>query len=186
MKRIVAVWGILFLLSGCNGGDGEMERAMELRSRVLKARECSFEAEITADYGDKLHHFTLACHADSEGDLSFTVVSPESISGIKGMICDESSNFHFEETSLVFPLLAEGQLSPISAPWIFLKTLRSGFLTAVGTDDLGLRLTIDDSYEEDAMQLDIWLNEQDVPQRAEILYDGKRILSLDVKVFSVV
>ena len=48
-----------------------------------------------------------------------------------------------------------------------------------------LRLTIDDSYEDDAMTLDIWLSREDRPQRAEILYDGKRILSLDVKNFAI-
>ena len=48
-----------------------------------------------------------------------------------------------------------------------------------------LRLTIDDSYEEDALTLDIWLNGQDIPIRAEILYDGRRILTLEIENFQI-
>jgi hypothetical protein len=49
-----------------------------------------------------------------------------------------------------------------------------------------LRLTIDDSYEEDALKVDIWLDETDTPVRAEILYDGRRILTLIIKNFTIV
>jgi hypothetical protein len=52
-------------------------------------------------------------------------------------------------------------------------------------DDL-LRLTIDDSYREDALTVDIWLDAQDTPVRAEILYDGRRILTLTIKNFQMV
>ena len=48
-----------------------------------------------------------------------------------------------------------------------------------------LRLSIDDSYEEDALHMDIWLNAENVPVRGEILYDDRRILSLDVKNFAI-
>ena len=81
--------------------------------------------------------------------------------------------------------MTDDQLSPVSAPWIFLRTLRSGYLTSAGMDGEQLRLTINDSYEEDALQLDIWLDGDDVPVRAEILYDGRRILSLSVKKFKI-
>lgn len=38
-----------------------------------------------------------------------------------------------------------------------MKTLRSGYITSAGMDGGRLRLTIDDSYEDDALHLDIWL-----------------------------
>ena len=77
------------------------------------------------------------------------------------------------------------QLSPVSAPWVFLKTLRSGYLTAAGEDGELLRLTIDDSYEEDALRLDIWLDPNHQPNHADILYEGRRILSLQVENFQI-
>ena len=48
-----------------------------------------------------------------------------------------------------------------------------------------LRLTIDDSYEEDSLQLDIWLDAKDQPQRTEICYDGRTILTLSVREFQI-
>ena len=69
------------------------------------------------------------------------------------------------------------------APWIFLKTLRSGYLTSACREENRLHITVDDSYAEDALTLDIWLEDGKVPLRADILYAGKRILSLDVENF---
>ena len=91
----------------------------------------------------------------------------------------------FDDTVLFFDSMADDQISPISAPWVFLKTLRSGYLTSAGTEEEFLRLTINDTYEDDALQLDVWLGEGDVPVRCEILYDERRILSLTVTNFQI-
>ena len=48
-----------------------------------------------------------------------------------------------------------------------------------------LHLTIDDSYEEDALQLDIWLDGQNLPVQSDILYDGRRILTVQVSNFTL-
>ena len=40
---------------------------------------------------------------------------------------------------------------------------------------------MDDSYEENALNLDVWLDSEDIPQRADICYAGKRILSLNLE-----
>lgn len=158
---------------------------MALRSRILQSQQCSFDAEITADYGDKLHQFAVSCQGDNNGDLTFLVNQPETISGITGKLTDSGGKLTFDETALQFDTMADDQITPVSAPWIFLKTLRSGNLTSAGMEGDLLRLSIDDSYEEDALHLDIWLDEEDTPKRAEILYAGRRILSLDVKNFQI-
>ena len=55
----------------------------------------------------------------------------------------------------------------------------------MGEDDGLLRLTIDDCYQEDALQLDIWVNGEDQPVLADILHNGSRILSVKVKDFQI-
>ena len=185
MKRLCAVLLCLVFLTGCSRTPKELQRSMALRSKLLAAQGCSFDAEITADYGDKLHSFAMHCEADSNGNLSFTVTEPETVDGITGTVSTEGGKLTFGDTALHFELLADEQLSPVSAPWILLKTLRSGYLTSGCTEDGNIRLTIDDSYEDDALQLDIWLDGKDLPQRAEILYDGRRILSLALTNFAV-
>ena len=185
MKRWL--WGglCLCLLAGCAQNPKEVEQGLKLRSQILQGNGCSFQADITADYGDKLHTFSVACEADQEGDLSFTVTKPESISGITGSIKKGEGYLTFADTALQFDPMTDDQITPVLAPWIFMKTLRGGYLTSAGKDGKYLRLTIDDSYEEDALTLDIWLGEDRLPVRAEILYDSRRILSMDVKEFAI-
>lgn len=185
MKKALAVCFLLVLLTGCSEGDRALARGMELRSGLLKAQGCGFSADITADYGDKLHSFSMDCAGDAQGNLTFAVTAPETIAGITGTVSDTGGRLTFDDTALSFPLLADGQLSPVSAPWIFLKTLRGGYLTMASEEAELLRLTFHDSYEEDALQVDVWLNETDTPIRAEILYGGRRILTLDVKKFEI-
>lgn len=186
MKKVAVLFFLLVLLTGCSGAEKELDRGMALRSKLLQAEQVRFKTEITADYGDKAYAFAMDCQADNQGNVSFTVTAPETIAGITGKICEEGGQLTFDETALHVELLTDDQLSPLSAPWIFLRTLRSGYLTSAGMDGEYLRLTIDDSYEEDALQLDIWLGAGDIPERAEVIYDGRGILTLLVTNFEIV
>lgn len=184
MKKVAGVIILLLFLSGC-GASNDLDRGMKLRSDLLKAESCSFEADITADYGDKVYTFSASCEADAVGDLRFEVTAPETIAGITGSVSDEGGKLTFDDTALHFDLMADDQLSPVSAPWIFLKTLRSGYLTSAGMEGELLRLTIDDSYDDDALRVDIWLDGENMPKAAEILHDGRTILSLSVRTFVI-
>ena len=184
MKKLSVLLIVLLFLGGCSGKQEELERAMTLRAKIL-ASECSFDAKITADYGDKLYVFAMTCQGDSRGNLTFTVTEPESIAGITGIISQDGGRLTFDDTALTFPLMADDQLTPVSAPWIFLKTLRGGYLTSANMEEELLHLTIDDSYEEDALQLDIWLDGQNLPVQSDILYDGRRILTVQVSNFTL-
>lgn len=176
---------LVLLLTGCSGKKDEIERGMELRGKLLRANSCSFDAAITADYGTEVYKFAMKCETDEQGDFHFAVTEPETISGVTGRIDREGGKLTFADAALQFDLMADGQVTPVSAPWILLKTLRSGYLTAAGMEGDLLRLTIDDSYEDDALQLDIWLDEENQPIRGEILYDGRRIVTITVTNFCI-
>lgn len=183
MKILAGLLCLGLLLSGCGPRNAELDKAMALRSKILSAERVSFDAEITADYGDKVHTFSLACQGDALGNLTFSVTGPETITGITGRIDEKGGALTFDDTALYFDLLADGTLSPVSAPWILLKTLRGGYLTSAGSEDGMTLLTIDDSYVDDALTLDIRLDEVELPQQAEILHKGRKILSLTLTNF---
>ena len=185
MKRLASAVVLLVFLTGCSGESKEVQRGIDLRSELLKASECRFSCEVTADYGDKTSTFSMDCRGDSQGALTFTVAAPETIAGITGDISDGGGKLTFDDTALQFDLLADDQLSPVSAPWVLLKTLREGFITSAGMDGGQILLSIDDSYEDDALHLDIWLSDENRPKTVEILYDGRKILSLDVTSFEI-
>ena len=183
MKRICWIVVLLVVLTGCSQKSEELSVAMGLRDKLLSGSGCSFQVKVTADYGDAIHDFSMDCQADNTGKVYFAITQPQSIAGIQGNISDGGGHITFENQALYFPLLTDDLLTPASAPWIFLKTLRSGYLTSACREGELIHLTVDDSYAEDALTLDIWLKEE-VPVRGDILHDGKRILSLEVENFT--
>lgn len=158
---------------------------MALRERML-TESCAFSAVMTADFGDKVYEFTLDCTSDTEGAVTFSVTKPDEISGIGGSIHANSGKLDFTDSVLAFPLLAEGEITPVSGPWILVSTLRGGYLSSCGMDGESLRLTIYDSYREDALLLDVWLNAENLPTRCDIFWQGRRVLSMDIKDFRFV
>jgi len=183
MKRIAGILLIVCCLAGCANKNTQPDAAMELRKRLLEAQTCSFDATVTADYGDSLYEFTLSCEADNAGTLKFTVVSPESISGITGEISESSAALTFNDTVLAFPLLADGQMSPVAAPWVFLKALRGGYLSGCGKTDDGFLISVDDSYEEDPLHLEVYTDIQVTPVTAEIYWQQQCVLTMRIQNF---
>lgn len=185
MKRIIIVLCALFLLTGCSAGNQQMDRAMNLRAKLL-SKAVSFDADITADYGDKTYSFTMHCGVDTQGNLTFQVLKPEVISGITGTVSASGGKLTFDDVALAFELMADGQFSPVSGPYLMMKAMRSGYLTACNQESENLRLSVDDSYGDDALHLDIWLDAGDAPIRGEIMWQGRRLLTIDVRNFTFV
>lgn len=181
MKKWVPVLAVLLCLTGCGGENKASERGLRLRSQVLQAETVRFHATVTADYGDKVYDFAMDCQGDGQGDLTFTVTAPETIAGITGTLSGEGGTLTFDDTALAFPLLAEGLPSPVSAPWLLLKALRSGPIVSAGMEDEKLRLSINCGYEDTAFSLDIWCDGENTPVTAEIAQDGRTILSLSLE-----
>ena len=141
----------------CGCGPAQVEPGLELRERIVE-NGCAFRAEITADYGDSLSSFTLDCQGNPDGSLLFTVAAPEGIEGIRGTLASGTGKLQYEDKALGFPLVSEGLLSPVSAPWVLYRGLRSGNLLSSGKEGALTRLTLDDSFQEDALRLDVGLS----------------------------
>lgn len=183
MKRI-AIWIVMIvLISGCRSNDGQADRVMNLRQRITTCSSCEFDVGILADFGEFTYQFKLKCSKDSSGALHFSVVEPESISGIRGTIDLQGGKIHFDNKALGFPVLADGELSPVSSPWVFLRGLQSGYLSSWGLDGDSLKVSIDDVLEGNPLRLDVWLDEENTPNYAEILWNKRRILSLNIENF---
>ena len=183
MPRIVGLLMLVLCLGGCARENREIQIAMELRDRILSAENCGFHAAVTADYGDILHSFSMDCTADTAGMLSFEIREPESIAGIRGSVSDNGGSISYENDAIYFPLMAEDLLVPAAAPWVLMKALRGGNIRAAGVEEEYLHIVLDDSFAEDALQVDVWLDEKHMPVRGDILHNGIRILSADVENF---
>lgn len=182
MKRLLALALIAVLLVGCTN-DQQYAHGLALRQDLLSSQGCSFHAIITADYGEKFYTFEMECQTDPEGTLSFRVIRPETISGITGVVSSQGGKLTFDDKALIFEMLADGQLTPVSAPWVMINALRSGSIRSGGIDGDDTYLQIDDTFAGSTLRVDLWLSQDNLPVAADILYDGKRILSLEVRNF---
>lgn len=183
MKRIAAFLLSICFLSGCSANNDPISRAMDLRNKLLDSSGCSFTAVISADYEDEIYTFTLDCLADSEGNLSFTVVDPKTLSGITGSFSKNGGALTFDDKVLAFPLLADGQIAPICTPWILLNTIKGGYISGCGQDKENLRVYYDDSFENSVLHLEALFDEDDMPIYGEIFWRERRILSADIRNF---
>ena len=181
MKRLFPLLLVFFV--GCAGPDPAMEEALALRSRCLAAQSVTFSATIQADYITQVEEFFLECAAGQDGTVSFRVLEPEDISDIRGTVSGTEGTVEFDGTVLAFPLMAEGRLSPLSGPWVVMKAIRSGNILAAGREGELLRLTIDDSYAENALTVDLWLKDGELEQ-AEVAWEGRRCLTMTFDGFS--
>ena len=183
MKRILPAFVALIFFLGCESSN-EIDKSLLFRDSLIKAQSCTFTATITADYGSEMHQFTVDCISDKHGTLSFSVIEPKSIAGVSGTITETDCHLTFDDKLLVFPPLADGQITPITAPWLLLKALREGYISGAESQNDMLHIAVDDSYEENPILLDVWIVENNVV-RGEILYKGRRILSVDVENFEL-
>ena len=182
--KLAVVLCVIILLCGCSNQDDALGRAVALRNKITGSSGCSFSVTVTADYGDKLYVFSSNCVTDRNGDLSFEVTSPLTIAGITGKVSGNGGAICFDDVSLAFPTIADGQISPVTAPWLFLKTLRGGYLKDCSNTDAGLSISIDDSYSEEAFQIHIH-TKGDAPVSAEIFWKNRRILTLVIEDFII-
>lgn len=157
---------------------------MDLRDKLLKANGCAFTAIISADYGENIYTFQMECTADAEGNLTFQVIEPETISGIKGRISQVGGALTFDDHVLAFPLLADGQLTPVCAPWIWIRALRSGYISGCGIEEKGTRIYYDDSFENAVVRLEVLCDKEMIPLQADIFWEQRRILSVEICKFT--
>lgn len=186
MKRIIAVICLSVLLVGCGSHNVELDKAIALRENVISAGKCSFLASVTAEYDDIIHTFDLRCETDRNHEMYFEVVKPDTIAGIAGKIAQSNGMLTFDDEMLAFELLIDGRLSPISSPWLMLKMLRSGYIVACGREGDGVHIQLEDTYNGEKILVDLYTDKNNLPIRADIIWNGKRSLSVVVSDFSIV
>ncbi len=185
MRWLIAlVLCISVLLCGCVGNNNPIDNAISLRDKIQHSDGCNFTAQIHADYGDKVYIFSMDCTFDKDGNMVFKVIKPDSISGISGKVSSQGGAITFDDKLLAFQTLAEGEITPVAAPWIFIKTLRSGYIKACTDGDGDYQIEIDDTYDENSLRLNIFV-ENGLPVNGEIFWKGRRAMTIAIENFNL-
>ena len=175
MRRIGCLFCMMLILCGCS--EQLSETGVRFRKRILESNGCSFNMSIYANYGSDAYEFVVFCKADAYGTLSFEIIEPTSISGIGGQFDVGSGQLMFQDVVLALPSLADGEIMPVYAPWIFLNTVRTGYIKDEGKQNALVVLTIMDSFEDDALLLRVYMNTDELPVACDVFWQGRSVLS---------
>lgn len=184
MKRLLCVLLCAIFISGCAMQSNTMDNALTARTQLQKSNGCTFKARITADYGEEIHQFTMACQWDTSGKMEFEILQPDSICGITGHLSASDALLTFDDTVLAFSPLADGQIAPVVSPWLVLHSLSGGYLSATSDTADGYLLYIDDVYMGETLQVQISMDAENLPVAAEIYWQSRRILTVHLDGFS--
>ena len=185
MKRVLFVLFTVVFLGGCKSDSTQMEQALAFRNAVLSADQCTFSAVVTTDYGDSLYTFGMDCISDKDGTLHITITKPETIDGITCTVAGETGKLLFDDKAVLFETLADGQITPVISPWLFMKVIRGGYIAFCERKDNNTELRIDDTFSDVSFSTEVYFDETKTPTFAEILWQGRRIVSIDISNFSI-
>ena len=182
MRHILLYFLLILMLCGCFRQNAQLEQGINLRDSIINSNGCAFDVTVTADYQDVYYTFEMSCESDPIGNVTFEILAPKSITGITGIVTAEDGKLTFDDQILLFSTLAEGQITPVCAPWLFINSLRSGYINGYANDGGALILQIDDTYATCALRQNVHIVNS-VPSFVEIIWNGRRVVTMDVKSF---
>lgn len=176
---------MLLVLSACGPASEEKGEALALRvrTRATEAAACRMEADVVADYGDRVYSYTLDYQWNARGESRVTVKAPETIRGITAVIREGETELIYEDAALETGPLDPGGLAPLDALPALLRACREGYISQVDLEDWGeipaARVTYGegDAGAVSTVQYRIWYSmETEQPLYSEILSGGKVVL----------
>lgn len=184
MRRWIAIatLSVLFFLWGCKSQDSHLSGAIEFRSKLVQAQGCAFQAAVTADFETEILRFLLDCDTDAQGNVSFTLLEPETLAGITATVSKGGGKITYDGLSVDFGLLAQESIAPAAAPALILDSWISGYILSAGETE-GLYVV---SYEQEfeGMLLEVEsIFKNELPISAEICYNDRRILAVQISEF---
>lgn len=182
MRRKLAVLLMLcLLLTGCGNADRALASAIDFRAELVQAEGCSFKAVVTADFGESIQDFAMDCRCDEKGDMTFTLLEPETLEGICGQVTKDGGKIIYDGMAMDFGLLADGKVIPAAAPAILTSCWAGEYIAAAGTEEELTRVTYEKGYEN-KLTADTWF-QNSVPICGEVCYNGTEILRIEITDF---
>lgn len=162
-----------------------MQKALDLRSRLLAAQEYRFSMDAAADFGETVFRFSVDCEREENG-VECMIAAPESICGVKTFRSDDGASILFDDVRVSLGSLANGNLAPLESPWLLCRAMEEAYISCTGREENCIRVTYLMGYGDQELQLDVWLDElTNMPRNAEFTYEGRSVLRAAVTKFEI-
>ncbi len=169
MKKLcLSVLCLALLLSGCGAGR-ESQRREAFAAELEAAQSLRLSASLRAEYPEKTVSCRLVCEQDTEG-ITLSVSEPEELAGVSVRLGAEGALLRCQELSIDAGPLDRWGLSPVSALPALIGALREGHLESAWDEG---ELTVWELAADDNLTVQVWLDEALIPQRAELISDGR-------------
>lgn len=168
---------LIFALSACGGpSSGE---ALEGIRKELSAASLRFDADIRADYGERVFDFSVAYASSGDGG-TLTVTAPEIIAGAQVRYADGGTSLAVGDVEVYTGEILPGGLSPVDAVPVMTNAWTDGLVTETvrekyeGESCVAAIFRIDDDTD-----LRTWFTEQTgLPAAAEFIFDGHTVITV--------
>lgn len=182
--KIAVPMMLLLLLCACKAAEESAQTAVSLRTGLVSSGECSFFADLKADYGTHVREFNLACHSVISGDTRLTVLGPQTAEGVTATVSGEGADVSFGDTVLAVEEFESRRISPVAAPYLLSKAWSEGYISQCGKDGELETAEYTLGYGAEQLSITTWF-QGGVPLRAEIS-DGKSVLiTCEISEFSM-
>ena len=190
-KRLLCVLMMTLLLAGCGGGGGNEaeELALSIRGEYLAMDNCTVQAAITADYGQRVYEYEMAV-AVGEEETVLTLSAPETVAGLTARLTGEENLLEFDGVSVETGPLDENGLTPVSAVPALLEAARSGYITACALEEDGTLLRMDCGNPAGSpgsgTETSLWFDASTHALiRGEVSVDGFRVILCEFSQFTM-
>ena len=177
---IASVLMIALLLSSC--ASEEVSMARKVSQYYAGARSLQANVEMQVNLGEQISAFTLGW--DMEADVcKITVLKPSEIAGLCVTITNDGQEITYEDAAIALPR-TDGTTAPM--PTEALYEIYSQWIGGVHTDTaqekIGekdcVRIHYTEQTEAGQTEVATWFCvETLVPQKAEVFYNGERVVS---------
>ena len=172
----ILIFALLFTLTACRAAQTAEARVLELREMFLRGTQ-HFSAELTANYGDRVHMFTLRFNAEAS---TLEVLAPELIAGIVVELSESGTVLHFDGAELDTGALTKDGLSPLAALPTIVYQWKEGHITGAHYEIFhGISTVVMTTAISDHVRHMTWFDrETGLPIKAELLQNGTLVLSV--------
>ena len=176
------------LLTGCTGGGSSTKGKLEAAQSVYRTMSgCTAQAEITADYGQRVYGYTVDLTVKG-GSGVMTVKEPENLAGTVLTWSDGETQLAFDGTELDTGTLSDSGLSPADAMPTILTACQGGEIVDCCMEEQEggqvLHGTLDLDGDQGG-QIQCWFQPDSYGLlRAELSQDGVTVVTMQFSDFS--
>ena len=186
MRRSLAMCVLMMipLLTACGGGagSGSEELALTIRGEYLSAGGCTAQAEITADYGQRVYTYTVQLDVEGE-ETALTVTAPEMVAGVRARCAGGESWLEYDGAVLETGPLTPDGLSPLGGAAALWEAARSGFMDSCTMERLDQTETLrvlcrsPELEAGEGLETTLWFDaDSHALLRGELAWEGRTVI----------